>query len=91
MITEQRTDPPTDGDNHRSEANESRSSKADQLLRAILAVGILLITPFVVVLFLFPIVFSHPLGIIVAIFILVMIGTGLYIIAEGDIPSIFRR
>ncbi|WP_459884268.1 hypothetical protein [Halostagnicola bangensis] len=70
-----------------SDSGSDTSSKTNQIFRAILVIGILAITPFIVWQFMIPITFAHPLGIVVVTLLLVMIGFGLYIIAEGKLPN----
>ncbi|ARS91485.1 hypothetical protein [Natrarchaeobaculum aegyptiacum] len=68
----------------------NQSGTGDQILRGILVVGILLVTPLVVWQFLVPITLAHPLGIVVSSLLVALIGLGLYTIAEGELPSLVR-
>lgn len=68
----------------------TQSGTGDQLLRGVLVVGILLLTPLVVWQFFVPLTLAHPLGIVVSVLLLGMIGLGTYTIAEGEFPSVAR-
>ena len=71
--------------------DQTEPGAGEQLLRGVLVATILLATPFLVLHFLLPIVLAHPLGIVVAVLLLALLGTGLYTIAEGRLPSFFQR
>ncbi|MGQ3413642.1 hypothetical protein ACT4ML_15440 [Natrinema sp. LN54] len=77
--------------NSPSGARDASSGRINQLLRAVLVIAILLITPSVVFHLVVPIILSHRLGIFVAVPLVAMMGVGVYTIAEGELPSIFKR
>jgi hypothetical protein len=73
-----------------TEAGDADGTVADQLLRGIIVAGILLATPPLVFHVMVPLVVSNVLGVFVAIPLLVMMGVGIYTIAEGELPSLAR-
>lgn len=72
-------------------ADGTDGTTANQVLRGMIVVGILLATPSVVFHVVMPLVMSHVLGVFVAAPLLVMMGVGIYTIAEGRLPPIVGR
>jgi hypothetical protein len=80
-----------DPSNEVSRAGDTGKATADQLLRGVIVVGILLATPSLVFHVVMPLVMSHVLGVFIAVPLLATMGVGIYTIAEGELPAVVGR